>query len=228
MSDNQIVLITDPDVLAIPIVESGECVVNLKEIGGLHYRDTPPETPESAPYYTILRKSIYDKILLAQKLLPKGLRFRVYEGYRSPYVQQKLFENILSGNEKAFPNLNCEKVFYKTTELVSPVINFDGSKNIPAHSTGAAVDIEIVDGNGKAIDMGMEVKDWSSVPPEICYMDCNIISNEAKRNRKILFNVLTKSGFVNYPTEWWHWSYGDRYWAYHKQCPNAIYGMLEL
>jgi hypothetical protein len=23
-------------------------------------------------------------------------------------------------------------------------------------------------------------------------------------------------GFVNYPTEWWHFSYGDRYWAYHQ------------
>ena len=24
---------------------------------------------------------------------------------------------------------------------------------------------------------------------------------------------MTGAGFVNYPTEWWHWSYGDRYWA---------------
>ena len=25
--------------------------------------------------------------------------------------------------------------------------------------------------------------------------------------------VLSAAGLVNYPTEWWHWSYGDRYWA---------------
>jgi hypothetical protein len=24
---------------------------------------------------------------------------------------------------------------------------------------------------------------------------------------------LTAAGMVNYPTEWWHWSYGDRYWG---------------
>jgi D-alanyl-D-alanine dipeptidase len=30
--------------------------------------------------------------------------------------------------------------------------------------------------------------------------------------------------FVNYPMEWWHFSYGDRYWAYHKKALQAIYG----
>lgn len=36
-------------------------------------------------------------------------------------------------------------------------------------------------------------------------------------------DVLEAVGFVNYPTEYWHWSYGDRYWAYHKQKSNALY-----
>jgi hypothetical protein len=31
-------------------------------------------------------------------------------------------------------------------------------------------------------------------------------------------------GFVNYPTEWWHWSYGDRYWALATGAPAACYG----
>jgi len=29
---------------------------------------------------------------------------------------------------------------------------------------------------------------------------------------------------VNYPTEWWHWSYGDRYWAFVTGAPHALYG----
>ncbi len=37
-------------------------------------------------------------------------------------------------------------------------------------------------------------------------------------------DALNVVGFVNYPTEYWHWSYGDRYWAYVKQQPFAIYG----
>jgi D-alanyl-D-alanine dipeptidase len=32
------------------------------------------------------------------------------------------------------------------------------------------------------------------------------------------------AGFVNYPTEWWHWSYGDRYWTFVVGAPQARYG----
>ncbi|MDT7587682.1 MAG: zinc D-Ala-D-Ala dipeptidase, partial [Pseudonocardiales bacterium] len=36
--------------------------------------------------------------------------------------------------------------------------------------------------------------------------------------------ALHSVGFVNYPTEWWHWSYGDRYWAIKTTAAAAIYG----
>jgi D-alanyl-D-alanine dipeptidase len=29
---------------------------------------------------------------------------------------------------------------------------------------------------------------------------------------------------VNYPTEWWHWSFGDRYWAYATGAGRSHYG----
>jgi len=32
------------------------------------------------------------------------------------------------------------------------------------------------------------------------------------------------AGFVNYPTEWWHWSYGDRDWTFVVGAPQARYG----
>ena len=40
--------------------------------------------------------------------------------------------------------------------------------------------------------------------------------------------ALTAAGLVNYPTEWWHWSYGDRYWALMTGAPAALYGPREL
>jgi len=39
-----------------------------------------------------------------------------------------------------------------------------------------------------------------------------------------MFKVLEKVGFVNYPKEFWHWSYGDIYWAKIKK--KAIYSIL--
>lgn len=41
-------------------------------------------------------------------------------------------------------------------------------------------------------------------------------------------DAMTTVGFVNYPTEWWHWSYGDKYWAFMKSEPHAIYKSVEI
>jgi D-alanyl-D-alanine dipeptidase len=36
-----------------------------------------------------------------------------------------------------------------------------------------------------------------------------------------------RCGLHQLPTEWWHWSYGDRYWAFAAHRPAAIYGPIE-
>ena len=72
--------------------------------------------------------------------------------------------------------------------------------------------------------MGILVEDWmKDLEGILSRTDSQKISPEAQTNRKIMGDVLTKVGFVNYPTEYWHWSYGDRYWAYHKKEPYALY-----
>jgi D-alanyl-D-alanine dipeptidase len=40
----------------------------------------------------------------------------------------------------------------------------------------------------------------------------------------VLGAALTAAGLVNYPTEWWHWSFGDRYWALATGAGAALYG----
>jgi zinc D-Ala-D-Ala dipeptidase len=55
--------------------------------------------------------------------------------------------------------------------------------------------------------------------------DAQGLSEEAKRNRSVLLQAMESAGLVNYPHEWWHFSYGDRYCAYAKGEPAAIYGV---
>jgi hypothetical protein len=50
------------------------------------------------------------------------------------------------------------------------------------------------------------------------------LSPAARARRQTLAETMTSAGFVNYPTEWWHWSFGDRYWAAMTAAPAAIYG----
>jgi D-alanyl-D-alanine dipeptidase len=35
----------------------------------------------------------------------------------------------------------------------------------------------------------------------------------ARKNRRMLYNVMTAAGFTNLPSEWWHYDYGDNMWA---------------
>lgn len=39
---------------------------------------------------------------------------------------------------------------------------------------------------------------------------------------------MTATGSVNYPGEWWHWSCGDRYWAFITGPHHARYGPATL
>lgn len=222
---SEIVFIADQRVLAIPIVENHEPLVDLINEGGIVLGPSP-EIPNNTDY-TKMRKCVYEKLMYAQSLLPKGLKFCLYEGYRSLSLQKQLFEERYRRVENANPGWSHKGIFVETTKLVSPLINLDGSKNIPPHSTGGAIDVYLLNDNGECIDMGMHPKDWmEDLEGLISKTVSAYISKDAQTNRNIMSNVLLEAGFANYPTEFWHWSYGDRYWAYQTGNNHAIYGSV--
>jgi zinc D-Ala-D-Ala dipeptidase len=223
---SSIVLIADPKVLAISIKENDEPLVDLKNQNVILLGPSP-EIPNNIDY-TKMRKSVYDKLVKAQGMLPKGLRFRLYEGYRSLSLQEKIFNERYAKVKAQNPSWQHEELFLETTKLVSPVINLDGSRNIPPHSTGGAIDVYLVDEKYQPVDMGIHPGDWmQDLDASLSQTDSLKISKEARKNRAIMSEVLTKVGFINYPTEYWHWSYGDRYWAYHKKESHALYGSVK-
>ena len=70
------------------------------------------------------------------------------------------------------------------------------------------------------------------VPPEGCTLlvtsrqrfDLPGLSAEARGNRTLLQESLESVGITNYPSEFWHWSFGDPGWAYRGGHSHAIYG----
>lgn len=208
---------------AIPIRECGEPLVDLRREGGLLY-GPPPERPETEPDYCWLRRGVYERLLRVQAALPAGLRLRLYEGLRSLPIQAWLFDEEKRRIARAHPQLGPREVHEQATVLVSPPVHWDGTPNIPPHSTGGAVDIEIVDAQGRVIDFGMETQDWTVVEPEFCETRRNDLSPSAQANRLLLCDAMEAQGFVNYPREWWHYSFGDRYWAWLRGQPHAMYG----
>ena len=90
----------------------------------------------------------------------------------------------------------------------------DGCRpDVIPHSTGGAVDLTLsdVDGEELAMDTGVTVENVQVV-----------------ENRRLLGIALTAVGLVNYPPAWWHWSHGDRYWAFTTGTLIARYGPDQL
>lgn len=221
----EIVLIADQRVLDIPIYEQGDPLIDLKDQTLLAYGPSP-EIPNNTDY-TKMRKTVYEKLLRAQQALPKGLKFCIYEAYRSLSLQEKLFTDRYKTEKKNHPDWDHDRLFVECTRLVSPVKNLDGSDNIPPHSTGGAVDIYLITDTGEYVDMGMRPDQWIDAEgASLALTDSPHITKQARAHRKIMGDALTAQGFINYPTEYWHWSYGDRYWAYQTKAKKAIYGAI--
>jgi D-alanyl-D-alanine dipeptidase len=93
--------------------------------------------------------------------------------------------------------------------------------------TGGAVDLTLIDENGLTLNMGTDFNAEPLKTQNATYTAAQNISIEALRNRQLLMSVMSKAGFVNYPTEWWHWSYGDKYWALQTGNLEAIYDSID-
>ncbi|MFD5825952.1 M15 family metallopeptidase [Lentzea sp. NPDC060358] len=89
------------------------------------------------------------------------------------------------------------------------------------HACGAAVDVSLCTVDADEVDLGTAVHDAST---SLSRTDDPAVTGEARSNRDFLASALRGAGLVNYPRAWWHWSYGDRYWAYVTGSAQAFYG----
>ena len=89
-----------------------------------------------------------------------------------------------------------------------------------------AVDLTLCDPSGAELDLGTPLDATPEQSDGACYTDAPL-PQPAAANRAVLVHVLRAAGLVNYPTEWWHWSYGERYWAFGAGAHHAVYGPIE-
>jgi PhoPQ-activated pathogenicity-related protein/D-alanyl-D-alanine dipeptidase len=76
------------------------------------------------------------------------------------------------------------------------------------HCYGHTVDLVLVDKNGKELNHGVPF-DYMGTKSHAT-ATVKDIGEEALNNRKILTATMKKYGFVPYPLEYWHFSYGDK------------------
>ncbi|MFD3314595.1 M15 family metallopeptidase [Streptomyces sp. NPDC058694] len=215
----EIVLMSDPKVAAVPVQECGEPLVDVR-------RDSPllvdkRKWQDSAGAFAYLRAGVLDRLLKAQAHLPHGMRLLFVEGYRPLSLQRHYFDEYAGQLRAEYPEWTAEQVRSAASRYVSP-------PEIAPHSAGAAVDLTLADDDGHELDMGTRMNATPEESAGACYTQADNINDAARSHRHILSTALTAVGLVNYPTEWWHWSYGDRYWALETGAAAAHYGPKEL
>lgn len=99
---------------------------------------------------------------------------------------------------------------------------------VAPHSAGAAVDLTLADAAGRELDLGTPMNADPEQSDGACCADAIGITAEARAHRAVLGEALGAADLVNYPTEWSHWSYGDRYWALATGARAAVYGPTGL
>lgn len=205
---------SDPRVKSILVRDNAEPLVDLRLSIDL-LLDPRKADPDGS--YAKLRKGVVQRLERAQASLPCELRLLIIEGFRPLALQRRYFSEYKDRLVALHPSLSA-------SDLASLVSRYVSSPEIAPHSSGAAVDLTLCDGDGKELDLGTRVNASPEESDGRCYTDAEGLSPEAQSNRDILTSALSAAGLVNYPTEWWHWSYGDRYWALDAGEAHALYG----
>ncbi|MGW2689784.1 M15 family metallopeptidase [Streptomyces sp. NPDC001414] len=216
MSSN-IVLMSDRGMAAIPVWDGGENLVDVRTTG-LQVKD---RKQDEAGAFAYVRQQVLTRLLHAQSLLPIGVFLLFVEGYRPPALQRCYCEDYSERLGAAHPDWQANELGEAAHHIVSP------PESAP-HTAGAAVDVTLVDHRGRELDMGTRVNASPEESGGTCYTDAPGLSDRARTNRSTLKAAMSAAGLINHPTEWWHWSFGDRYWALQTGRPAAVYGPVQL
>lgn len=162
-----------------------------------------------------VRYTVYEMLKEVAKNLKKyneNYKLIVVFGFRDMKIQEKFFNEIYNDVKDKFDD-QMEMYEYIHEKIAVP--------EVAGHPTGGAVDIAIYDETkGEILDFGSEILDWETTK---CYYHSEEISEEAIKNRKLLRKIMTEQGFAPYDGEWWHFSYGDREWAFYYKKDEALY-----
>ncbi|MBS7254813.1 M15 family metallopeptidase [Flavobacterium branchiicola] len=108
----------------------------------------------------------------------KGFKIKLYDCYRPLSIQKKMWEIVSNPEYVADP------------------------KKGSIHNRGGAVDISLVDRNGKEVDMGTAFDFFGSKASH----NYTNLSKEVKSNRKFLKKIMIENGFNSFDSEWWHYN----------------------
>ncbi|AKG22670.1 M15 family metallopeptidase [Calothrix sp. 336/3] len=217
----------------IPIHECGEPLVaiplELFAVESPHpYEKLSAPYGEHSPYF--LRQTVVEKLVTAQNCLQMfrpDWTIQVFDAYRPVAVQKFMVNHAFAEavRERGWENMELSEV--QLEAIWSAVYDIWAEPSLdmrtpPPHSTGAAVDVTLVDEMGRIIDMGSVIDEMSERSLPDYYLNHSHPQAEIfHQHRTLLRDIMEKSGFQRNPKEWWHFSYGDQMWAWLNSQRNS-------
>ena len=214
-----------PQISECKIIEQNEPLISLSELGFFCNSEYYKQNIPGATKDCFSRKTVAEKLLQAQSLLPQGYKFKIYDAYRPIEVQESLWNKYQAQILEKYPQLSEEELDKMTSIFVSKP-SYD-EYNPSLHNTGGAIDLTIVDTSGNELDMGTKFDDFSNMA-WTDYFEQKNINKKVRNNRRLLYNVMISVGFTNLPSEWWHYEYGNKNWAYYNNTDAIYKGILEF
>jgi D-alanyl-D-alanine dipeptidase len=231
---------------AIPIADCGEPLVAIPpDLFALV--DPHPYQKLGAPYGNQspykLRLGVLSALQSAQGWLQRQQphwRIQIFDAYRPLGVQQFMVNYALQElRQQRYPQ-QTDLTEDQHRELMAEVMQFwaipsPDPRTPPPHSTGAAVDISLVDTAGNPVSMGSPIDEISERSwPDYFADHPDPSARRFHHHRQILNQAMATAGFCRHPKEWWHFSLGDQLWAWLQretdpdQPAIARYGCAEV
>ena len=142
--------------------------------------------------HAYLQSDVAQKLLNAYKALKKlrpDLTLIVYDAARPLSIQHEMWDMV------------------KGTAWDYYVAN--PTKGGGVHNYGAAVDVSLVDGTGKALDMGTPYDYFgaeANTDKEDELVKKGRITSRELESRLLLRKIMTEAGFITVKSEWWHFN----------------------
>lgn len=190
----------DARVAAVRPVEGGEPFVPVPVPTLVPYDRLPLPARDGL----VVRAGVARRLLAAHRSLPDPFGLVVLDGWRSPAFQRAL----LAHYRATVPGLGQGFVADAA----------DGP--VPPHTTGGAVDLTLT-WRGVPLALGTDYDAFTD-DARPAALERDGADARARDLRRVLAAALAPHGFVVHPLEWWHWSWGEQWWAAasgHAECP---------
>ncbi|AFY65732.1 M15 family metallopeptidase [Geitlerinema sp. PCC 7407] len=213
----------------MPIRECGEPLTpipgdRLRLVSPHPYQALGAPYGERSPFW--VRQGVVEALVLAQELLEQqrpGWHLQIFDAYRPIPVQQFMVDYAFAELAAARGLVVSQLQARERKALQAEVMQFWAVPSAdpatpPPHSTGAAVDVTLLDAEGQPVDMGSPIDEISprSLPDHFAQAS-DPAGRQAHAHRQQLYGVMAQAGFRRHPNEWWHFSLGDQFWAWLEQ-----------